>query len=300
MFRHILVAGIGALGSELVKNLGLFECESVYIADPDVLEDKNIARSLLLRDGVAGRAKVTQAIEKLRRIFPRTLWNGAAIEVADVDVDQFERAEVLFSCVDTDLARTEIAALASRYQLPVCDAGMGGTSTGVGRVSWFPHTESAACFACLLSNRRRAELLSQWESNIHACWAETRSEQPAWTSTPVMASIVAGLQAEIALSYIHESAQAFSLRIDLDQAPLLQTIRHSRSIDCPFHQEVAGEIFPLCTVAECSDCGSQFSPGRRVAWVRRRGVCPACGSSALIPLESSNDSLSNALAGCER
>ena len=153
MFRQVLVAGIGALGSEVVKNLGLIGCESVFLADADVLENKNIARSILLREGAAiGQSKVSYALDRLQTWFPQTCWNGMPVEIADVEPEQFLKAEVLFSCVDTDLARTEISALAARYRLPVCDAGLGGVSTRVGRVSWFPGVDSAACFACLLPN----------------------------------------------------------------------------------------------------------------------------------------------------
>lgn len=281
MFHHVLVAGIGALGSEVVKNLGLLGCESVFIADPDILEEKNIARSLLLRSGIAGRSKTSHALDRLQSLFPQTHWIGMPIEIADVEPEQFSKAEVLFSCVDTDLARTEIAALSVRYKLPVCDGGLGGTSTRVGRVSWFPGIDTAACFACLLSGKRRAELFSIWESDVHACWAGEPHEQPAWTSTATMASIVAGLQIEVALSAAGKTKKAFSTHLDLDQVPISQTIYHHRSSECPLHAEISGITFPVCTLAECETCGKQFSPGQRISWVRRWAVCPSCGGREL-------------------
>ena len=287
MFRQVLVAGIGALGSEVVKNLGLIGCEEVFLADADLLEDKNIARSILLREGpVIGESKVSYALDRLQTWFPQTRWNGMPVEIADVETEQFLQAEVLFSCVDTDLARAEIAALAARYRLPVCDAGLGGVSTRVGRVSWFPGVDSAACFACLLSSGRRAELFSMWESDVHACWARERNEQPAWTSSATMASIVAGLQVEIALSAIKNTKESFSVRLDLDRVPLSQTIQHSCSVRCPLHAEMPGALFPICTLAECSTCGKQFSPHRRIAWVRRWGSCPFCNGRELIIRDS--------------
>jgi hypothetical protein len=287
VFRQVLVAGIGALGSEVAKNLGLIGCGAVFLADGDVLENKNIARSILLREGAPiGQSKVSYALDRLQTWFPQTCWNGMPVEIADVEPEQFLKAEVLFSCVDTDLARTEIAALAARYRLPVCDAGLGGVSTRVGRVSWFPGVDSAACFACLLSSGRRAELFSLWESDVHACWARERKEQPAWTSTATMASIVAGLQVEIALSATKNTKESFSVHLDLDGVPLSQTIQHSCSVGCPLHTEMSGALFPICTLAECSTCGKQFSPLRRIAWVRRWGACPFCNGRELIIRDS--------------
>jgi molybdopterin-synthase adenylyltransferase len=290
VFHKVVVAGIGALGSEVVKNLGLLGCESVFIADADPLENKNIERSLLFREGaLASQSKVSSALDRLRAWFPQTHWNGAPVEIADVEPEQFLKADVLFSCVDTDLARAEISSIAARYAVPVCDAGLGGTSTHVGRVSWFPNADSAACFSCLLTSKRRAALLSNWESGVHSCWDKEKEEPARWTSTATMASIVAGLQVEIALSAARQIKDAFSLHLDLDQTPISRTIAHSRSAECPFHTEISGALFPVCTLVECGTCRRHFSPNRRVAWVRRWGTCPSCGSSELIICERLRD-----------
>ncbi|RZU40316.1 ThiF family adenylyltransferase [Edaphobacter modestus] len=292
MFHRVLVAGVGALGSEVVKNLGLLGCKSVLLADADVIEEKNIAKSVLLREGtLAGQSKISCCLARLRNWFPQTHWDGAAVEIADIEPERFQEADILFSCVDTDLARTEIAALSAKYELPVCDAGLGGTSTRVGRVSWFPGTRSAACFACLLSSRRRAALFSLWESEVYACWAQEADAEDTWTSTPTMASIVAGLQVELAVSAINNADAAFSVHLDLDQAPVSRTIQHHRSVECPLHVEVPDTLFPICARAECGQCGRQFSPDRRIGWLRRWGTCPACGSRELIVRESRHDQL---------
>jgi adenylyltransferase/sulfurtransferase len=163
---------------------------------------------------------------------------------------------------------------------------MCGVSICVGCVSWFPGCYSAAWFAFLLSSGWRAELFSMWESDVHACWARERNEQPAWTSTATMASIVAGLQVEIALSATRNAKESFSVHLDLDRAPLSQTIQHSRSVMCPLHAEMSGALFPICTLAECSTCGKHFSPHRRIAWVRRWGACPFCNGRELIIRDS--------------
>jgi len=298
MFHRVLIAGMGALGSEVALNLGLLGCESVFLADADLLEPKNIARSRLLREGgIAGHTKISCALDRLRSWFPQICWAGAEAEIADVEPEQFLQADLLFSCVDTDLARTEIAALAAHYQLPVCDAGLGGTSVRMGRVSWFPGMRSAACFACLLSNKRRAALLSSWESDIHACWARDRDDdRKEWTSTATMASIVAGIQIEVALSAAAGAGEAFSVHLDLDQTPISQTVSHRRSADCPLHAGAAGAIFPVCTLAKCRTCNDHFAPNRRVGWLRRWGSCPFCGSRDLIIGESVRGELAGSSA----
>ena len=133
MFQQVLIAGVGALGSEVAKNVGLLGSKSVFIADPDIVEPRNIGHSVLLCQApVIGQSKVSQALDRLRTWFPRTDWNGDSVEIADVDSQQFSKAEILFGCVDTDLARTEIAALSARFGLPVCDAGLPARYTVAG------------------------------------------------------------------------------------------------------------------------------------------------------------------------
>ena len=134
-------------------------------------------------------------------------------------------------------------------------------------------------------------LLSVWESEVHACWARDPNDRQIWTSTSTMASIVAGLQVETAISAAENATEAFSLHIDLEQTPLARTIQHGRSPECPLHSETSGAPFPICTLAECSECSKQFSPNRRIAWMRRWGVCPSCGCRKVIIRDGSFDEL---------
>jgi adenylyltransferase/sulfurtransferase len=219
-------------------------------------------------------------------MFPETEWRGEAVEIADLAEEYFVAAEMIFSCVDTDLARTEIAALAARYKLPVCDAGLGGTEVRVGRVSWFPGDRSAACFACLLTARRRAALLISWESDVKACWADNERDVGVWTSTRAMACHVADLQLQTALENFANGTEAFSIRLDLDRDPASESIDHRRSTECPFHDTMPEVLFPICTRAQCRGCGIQFSPGKRIGWLRRWAICPSCGSRDLFVCES--------------
>jgi adenylyltransferase/sulfurtransferase len=106
-----------------------------------------------------------------------------------------------------------------------------------------------------------------------------------------MASIIAGLQVEFAISAAQNAEEAFSVHLDLDRVQVSRTIQHHRSAECPLHIEMPGVLFPICTRAECGMCDRQFSPDRRIGWVRRWGTCPSCGSRDLIIRESQQDEL---------
>ncbi|HLJ88273.1 MAG TPA: ThiF family adenylyltransferase [Candidatus Angelobacter sp.] len=310
---RVIVAGLGALGAEVVKNLGLLGCGSVFLVDPDLVENINIGRSALLRySAYLGQAKVEAMLDAARAMFPGTEWGGLVAEIADLEEEDFKGTDLLFGCVDSDLARTECALLSARFAIPVCDGGLGGTNLRMGRVSWLPGGESA-CFSCLLSGQRRASLLSYWESAVHACWADAalpQQTQHRWTSTPSMASIVGGMQVEIGFGALREQEDAespargsyslssyvfssyasssYSLSMDFSSLEPVRRLTHARSTACPFHGEVSGDLlsFPVCTLALCETCGSEFKANHRIAWLRRRGICPACGSKDLTVVAS--------------
>jgi len=299
-FESVIVAGVGALGTEVVRRLGQIGCRSVFLADPDVIEPANVFRSALFQGTPAvGRTKVEYLLDRLITLFPETRWAGSATEIADVDPGVFSKAQVIFSCVDSDLARTEIAALAWRFGLPVCDAGLGGESTRMGRVSWLPG-RTAACFSCLLTTRRRASLLDFCETHVHSCASLESVFPEGWTGAPSTAVLTAALQVEIAFASMRLQ-NAFSVCVDLDSAQAEREIQHTRSAGCPLH-DLANEtllVFPICTLAECLDCGAEFSPDRRIAWVRRYGKCPECSSCKLRirkSLRTSEDVLARKIA----
>ena len=286
-YHRVIVAGIGALGSEVVKTLGLLGCEAVLLVDPEIVEEVNIARSILYRDKYSlGRAKVDCALEYFRVAFPRTNWAGTPWEIADANEEIISQSDLIFTCVDTDLARTETAMLSNRHGIPVCDGGLGGYSHSLGRVTWLPGG-AGACFSCLLTSRRRAEILSLWESSIYSCWMPNDQESPRWSSVPSMASMIGGLQVETALR-ARSKTSAFSIEIDLDSDPISRTIRHPKSQGCPLHDalEDGALSFPICQRAECRSCGFTFEPQRRIAWLKRRGSCPVCASRNLSVRES--------------
>ena len=289
MFRRAIIAGLGALGSELAQSIGRFSPHHVTLVDQDVLEPKNIASSAFWRDARLAEPKVIAAARALNAAFPATTWTAIPAEIADVPAPLLEDAEILLGAVDTDLARMEMAAIGARYALSVCDAGLGGTSLRVGRVSWFPRIQSpqrhdlrSACFACLLSARRRAALLGSWESDSHTCMPTEPFQDPAWSTAAATARRIARLQALLAVRACSRPSRwsAQTLQIDFESAQSVRRSYHMRSEECPFHGEevLRGDLFPRCSQAICLRCGAVSPTSVRIGWLRRWGRCERCGS----------------------
>jgi hypothetical protein len=312
---RFVVVGAGALGNEAVKALGLLGAGSVLIIDPDRVELSNLSRSVFFRTGDAGKSKADTLAHAAAEFFNHTQWDSCQAEIADVGLNKLSGANLILSCVDNDLARLEIAWLALRLNLPVSDGGLGGPDYWRGRVSFF-RGRGSACYCCKLPPVRRRELLTTAQSRGNACWGET--VVAILSSTPTMASIIGALQVDFGLRCLLDlqnspqcyfAAPTIEIRLDA-HAELTRFVTHI-SPDCPLHtpaehpdarlphpQATARELldaqgaeaieldWPICVAAKCIQCGKDWQPMRRVAWLRRFGACPGCGSRQILENEN--------------
>ena len=305
-----LIVGAGALGNEVTRALGLIGVGAISIVDPDIVQPANFATSLFLRHAAPGARKASALAATAASVFPDTRFAALDCEIADVGFGVFCSANVVFGCVDSDLARLEMAYVSTKLDRPVCDAGLGTPNYSQGRVSWFPG-RAAGCYGCTLSSRRRAELLTFWDASVRPC-ADPSVSSPN-SSTPTMAALTGALQADIGLHRCLGPASAASaLEITLDAKPRLQVIDLPISPACPFHTAApepllpagnrsrtvrqflqdSGPVpgtallldWPLCVDARCRSCGHRWTPLMRCAKLRRHGVCPSCASRDILEL----------------
>jgi adenylyltransferase/sulfurtransferase len=313
---RVVVVGAGALGNEVVKTLGLLGIRRITVVDPDAVERPDLTRSLLLRkENALGRNKATALADLAGELFPDTLITGIGKEIADVGFQELAPADLIFGCVDSDLARLEIAYISTQLDLPVLDGGLGAPDYSRGRVSFFPGS-IGACFSCRLTQHKRRELLTLWEAASRPCWLEADGlNRPSYPSTPMMAAVVGGMQVELGLRRLLETEQpgeslGRTVEIVLEPPPRLDMFSISVSQTCPFHAAnslslrvpappsatvrslldeaahgVAGRgaavlvlDWPICTSAQCAECGHGWSPMLRLAAFRRSGACPQCSS----------------------
>jgi len=311
--KRAVVVGAGALGNEVVKALGLLGVDKVLIVDPDVVEPSNLTRSVLFRTPrAAGRNKALVLAEASSGHFPDTAWRALGCEFADVGFEEIAAADLVFSCVDNEMTRLEIAYAATKLDRPVCDGGLAAADTARGRVSFFPGRKTA-CYSCQLRSQTRRELLTQWESPRYSCWGDPADQGSALSSTPTMAAVIGSMQVEIGLKQLlnrqtQQASGSFSIDVSLSTPVRMESIELRRSPACPFH-ETSGSLlvsapvdapfsailasaeapwaearpvvlldWPICTRAGCDDCGRRWQPLRRASALRRTGLCPGCRS----------------------
>lgn len=309
------VIGAGALGNEVVKALGLLGVGWTLIVDPDIVEPHNLSQSLFFREADTGLAKAEVLARALADIFSDTHWDHRVLEIADLGLQELANCDLLLSCVDTDVARVEIARAALALNLPVVDAGLGGPDYWRGRVSFFAG-QGAACFFCKLSPRRRREILLHAQSVPNSCWGSAGTGSVP--STPTMAGIIGSMQVDIGIRSLFElrgstAPEFLSWTLELSMGATLEMKRFSTrmSASCPFHirqkpalvalphaKASARELldsagmqtveldWPICVSAYCIECGAAWNPSRRVAWLRRQGKCPVCQGRRVLEKEN--------------
>lgn len=316
----MLVVGAGALGNEVIKNLALLGVGRLTIVDRDCVEASNLTRSILFCTPSIDlhlerrTPKAELAALRVREINPDIEVSFCVSELADVGLGRIRRADLVFSCVDNEMARLETAWACTRLNKPLADGGLGIINYSSGLVSIFPGSEGP-CYACRKGPKERGRLLSELHGREDPCWLkeEQLGAVGVVATTPLMASVVGAIQVELGLRAYWGGAlgkRGEALRISLAPQSRLDRFAFERSPHCPLHEPLSliGEVvelamrsdrqtprdlfeaferaeylcldWPVTNAAKCLACGHEWSP--RVRRSRFRGQsCPDCGSQDL-------------------
>ena len=227
---RVLVIGAGALGNEILKDLALLGVGRVFIADRDRIENSNLSRSILFRERDCGRPKADVAAERAVEIYPQMRVRPFTGNVVyDLGLGVYRWADIILGGLDNREARVAINQATARAGKVWIDGAIERLD-GVARV-FDPAT--GPCYECtmgendwkMLEARRSCALLSRGEM-----------EQGKVPTTPTTASIVAGIQVQEAVKYLHGldviAGQGFVFDGTHHQSYL---VRYTRKDDCPAH-----------------------------------------------------------------
>ena len=312
-----LLAGVGAVGSEIARLLGQIGVGEVGLVDPDQVEPVNAPHSVFFRDPRwVGRSKPEGVAEQAGALFPSTRWTAFPCEIADLPLAAAERFDLVFAAADSPSARMETAYVARRLRRPMVDAALMGESWWRGRVSWFPPAFSSACYLCGFAERARAELLRAAGSTAPGCSRRLPGRELA--STPVLGSVIAGLAVDAGVRGLLGSGEngdsgSYAVEVRLEgSGSRIQTHELTRSVGCPWHDgELGGALqrvrldrptlreamveqgiaalaleWPVVFRARCLVCGKETARPERVGRFERSAACAACGAARMLPLEA--------------
>lgn len=195
---RVLVAGAGALGNEVVKNLALFGVGHIYVCDFDRIEISNLTRSVLFReeDAFCHAYKAEVVAKRAMEINPQ-------IEVvpivgnlsSEVGFGLYRAVDVIIGCLDSRLARYLLNRLALRAGKTWIDGSIENL-TGLVRV----FKPGVCCYECSLSREDFNNIMLRT-----GCADVVRTQTSAGrvATTPISASIVGAMQVQEAMKVIH-------------------------------------------------------------------------------------------------
>jgi adenylyltransferase/sulfurtransferase len=226
----VLVAGAGALGNEILKNLALLGVGHIVLVDFDTVELPNLARAVLFREGDQNQSKAQTAARMVRAINPDVQVSVVSGDVEwDVGWGIFRRMDVLLGGLDNRRARVALNRHSWRARRPWVD---GALTASAGAVRIFVPPESA-CYECTLSGKDYREMSLRYSCQGVAIHGIIEGKIP---TTPTIASIVAAMQVQEALRILHDQPVMAGHEILYDaDLHSLQVVRLKQRRDCLGH-----------------------------------------------------------------
>lgn len=181
----VLVAGAGALGNEVVKNLALFGVGHIYVVDFDRIELSNLTRSVLFReeDAYSHSYKAEIVAKRAREINPQIKVTPIVGNLfSEVGLGLYRSVDVVIGCLDSRIARYLLNRLSLRAGKSWIDGSIENL-TGVVKV----YTPGMNCYECGLSREEFNNIMLRTGC---ADVVRTQSSAGRVATTPISASIV--------------------------------------------------------------------------------------------------------------
>lgn len=197
---RVLVAGAGALGNEVVKNLALFGIGQIYIVDFDQIEISNLTRSVLFREEDAYNHAFKSEIvaKRAMEINPQIKVTPIVGNLfSEVGFGLYNSVDVIIGCLDSRIARYLLNRMAMRAGKTWVDGSI-ENMTGAVRV----YTPGISCYECGLSREEFNNIMLRTGC---ADVVRTQSSAGRVATTPISASIVGAIQVQEAMKIIHLS-----------------------------------------------------------------------------------------------
>ncbi len=199
---HVLVAGAGALGNEVVKNLTLFGIGHIYVVDFDRIEISNLTRSVMFReeDAYNHAYKAEIVAKRAMEINPQIKVTPIVGNLfSEVGFGLYRRADVVIGCLDSRIARYQLNRLSLRAGKSWIDGSIENL-TGAVKV----YTPGMSCYECGLSREEFNHIMLRT-----GCADVVRNQGDAGrvATTPISASIIGAMQVQEAMKIIHLSEE---------------------------------------------------------------------------------------------
>ncbi len=228
----ILVAGCGALGNEIVKNLAMLGVGNICVVDMDKVEKSNLTRSILFRKEDEGKSKAEVLCRRAKEVNDEINIKYFDGNIFNLGLGVFKSFDIIIGGLDNREARLFINQSCWKVNRPWIDGAI-EVLTGVARMFVPPDN---ACYECTMSeidykliNKRKSCMLLGLDEI-------TEGKIP---TTPTIASVIAGVQVQEAIKYLHKrddliylNGKGFVFNGNNNDSYIVE---YQRNEDCPSH-----------------------------------------------------------------
>ena len=194
---RVLVIGAGALGNEILKNLALLGFQKIVVVDLDRIEVSNLSRTVLFRSEHIGQFKADAAARAFRELAPEAQIQPLNANIVHgCGLGLFAWSDIILAGLDNREARLWINRAAWKVNRPWVDGAIEGIN-GIARVFLPGHPP---CYECTLGEVDWALLRKRMSCNLLMLEQDVEGKIP---TTPTISSIIAGIQVQEAVKFIH-------------------------------------------------------------------------------------------------
>jgi len=187
--KRCLVAGAGALGNEVVKNLVLSGFRDITIADMDHVVISNLNRCVFFREhDVKNGSKAEILAERASELDHNVNMTARPVKVQSIT--DWEDFDIILGCLDNINARLHVNANACYFKIPYID---GGTDGMIGKVQTV--LPGGPCLQCSM-NRSHYNVM---ETRFSCTGRESVFHIPKTAAEITTTSVIAAMQAREAV-----------------------------------------------------------------------------------------------------
>jgi molybdopterin/thiamine biosynthesis adenylyltransferase len=193
----VLLAGAGAIGNEVAKNLAMLGIGRLFIADRDKVELSNVSRMIFFELGDVGKNKAEVLARNIHQKYPFVETVAYRGDLEKMPLKFYLDSDVLVCGLDNVVSRIYLTQIARKYSIPMVDGGITGLD---GRVHVYTPPDDA-CPICMFPPNQYSQIVGL----RNPCDAPVQEEAvPSFASSiSLVSSILAQETVKIVLGLNH-------------------------------------------------------------------------------------------------
>ncbi len=122
----VFIAGVGALGCEIGKDLALCGVGKLILCDLDTIETSNLSRQMLFYKGDEGQPKAKVAAERLKKMNPYCDIEWYHKPIQELPMSLYQSCDVIIAALDNVKARMDLNTICLKLGKPMIEGGTVG------------------------------------------------------------------------------------------------------------------------------------------------------------------------------